>query len=301
MLFPLRPQPQAIIGKRIRHDCDVAADYSGELCPGEQESAPRTERAVEIFVIAPITRVFCRELGIANRAAPGQHAAHQPQCERHQRPAGIRKNARRRAKDRRADEQRTELPRRGLPVRTRDPLGNDTTLAYDRPYHLLPEQVTDPVGLKIQAEHDYRVLQPKMVTDRNGNRSAVSFSPLGFVTATAVMGKQGEPVGDTIENPGSRLEYDFFAFANRLEPVFVRSIVREHHITETDVPLPERDATIETVEYSDGFGRLLQTRTQAEDVLFGDPTFGGGVLPADQSAPRAMQLAGSGRWTICRM
>ena len=37
------------------------------------------------------------------------------------------------------------------------------------------------------------------------------------------------------------------------------------------MPLPERDATIDTVEYSDGFGRLLQTRTQAEDVLFGDP------------------------------
>ena len=49
------------------------------------------------------------------------------------------------------------------------------------------------------------------------------------------------------------------------------------------MPLPERDATIETVEYSDGFGRLLQTRSQAEDVLFGDPTFGGGVLSADQS------------------
>jgi RHS repeat-associated protein len=47
--------------------------------------------------------------------------------------------------------------------------------------------------------------------------------------------------------------------------------------------LPERDKTIETVEYSDGFGRLLQTRTQAEDILFGDPSFGGGVLVLDQS------------------
>jgi RHS repeat-associated protein len=49
------------------------------------------------------------------------------------------------------------------------------------------------------------------------------------------------------------------------------------------VPLPQRDETIETVEYSDGFGRLLQTRTQAEDILFGDLSFGGGVLSADQS------------------
>ena len=42
-----------------------------------------------------------------------------------------------------------------------------------------------------------------MVTDANGNRSAVTFSPLGFVTATAVMGKEGEQVGDTLEAPGS--------------------------------------------------------------------------------------------------
>ena len=75
--------------------------------------------------------------------------------------------------------------------------------------------MTDAVGLTTSAEYDYRVLQPRMVTDANGNRRAVTFSPLGLVTATAVMGKEGEPVGDTLEAPGSRLEYDFFAFANR--------------------------------------------------------------------------------------
>ena len=39
------------------------------------------------------------------------------------------------------------------------------------------------------------------------------------------------------------------------------------------------------MEYSDGFGRLLQTRTQGEEVRFGDEHFGGGeaVLPAKQS------------------
>jgi hypothetical protein len=176
------------------------------------------------------------------------------------------------------------FPRRGLPMTTRDPLGSDTTIAYDQPFDLLPVQVTDAVGLTTSAEYDYRVLQPRMVTDANGNRHAVTFSPLGLVISTAVMGKAGEPVGDTLEVSGSRLEYDFFAFVNRRQPVFVRSIVREHHVTETDVPLPKRDETIETIRYSDGFGRLLQTRTQAEDVLFGDPHFGGGVLSAAQSS-----------------
>jgi RHS repeat-associated protein len=181
------------------------------------------------------------------------------------------------------DFHRPDLPRRGLPVITRDPLGADSTIVYDDPYHLLPVQTTDAIGLTTSAQHDYRVLQPRMVTDANGNRRALTFSPLGFVTSTAVMGKEGETVGDTIDVPGSRMDYDFFAFVNRQQPVFVRGIVRQHHVTETDVSLPERDHTIETVQYSDGFGRLLQTRTQAEDVLFGDPSFGGGVLSADQS------------------
>lgn len=180
------------------------------------------------------------------------------------------------------------LPHRGLPVAIRDPLGNDTTMAYDRPYHLLPVQVTDAVGLTVSADYDYRVLQPRMVTDANGNRSAVTFSPLGFVTSAAVMGKEGEQVGDTLEAPGVRMDYDFFVYEHtrhdpQPQPVFVRSVVREHHVTETDVLPLRRDATIETRKYSDGFGRLLQTRTQAEDVLFGDQPFGGGVLSADQS------------------
>lgn len=181
------------------------------------------------------------------------------------------------------DFQMPDFPRRGLAVATRDPLGNDTATAYDRPYHLLPIKVTDAVGLTISALYDYRTLRPRMVVDANGNRRAVSFSPLGLVTATAVMGKEGEQVGDTLDAPGSRLEYDFFAFTNRRQPPFVRSIVRAHHTTETDVPLPMRDETVETIQYSDGFGRLLQTRTQAEDVLFGDTSFGGGVLSADQA------------------
>jgi RHS repeat-associated protein len=183
------------------------------------------------------------------------------------------------------DFHRPDLPHRGLPVITRDPLGADSTIAYDSPYRLLPTQATDPAGLSISAQYDYRVLQPRLVIDANGNRRAVAFSPLGFVTGMMVMGKEGESVGDTPDVPGSRMEYDFFAFENRQEPVFVRSIVRQYHVSETDVPLPERDQTIESVQYSDGFGRLLQTRTQAEDILFGDPSFGGGLLSQDQSAP----------------
>jgi hypothetical protein len=83
------------------------------------------------------------------------------------------------------------------------------------------------------------------------------------------------------------MEYDFFAFdkspPEKRKPVFVRSIVREHHATETDVLLPEADTTIETVEYSDGFGRRCKPEHRLRMSCVGDPNFGGGVLSSDQS------------------
>lgn len=171
---------------------------------------------------------------------------------------------------------------RGLLKATRDPLGRDTTISYDA-FDLLPTEVIDPVGLTTKAVYDYRVMQPREVIDPNGNRAAATFTPLGLPAGTAVMGKAGEAVGDTVEVPGSRLVYDFFAFAERGQPLSARTIKRVHHVNETDIPLPERDEIIESVEYSDGFGRQLQTRTQAEDLTFGDPIFGDAGLPADQA------------------
>ena len=175
---------------------------------------------------------------------------------------------------------------RGLLQVTRDPLGRDTTIGYDA-FDLLPVHVIDSAGLVIEASYDLRVLQPRKVTDPNGNHTHYAYTALGLLQHTAAMGKPDEGMGDTEEVPGTRFEYDFLAFENSppeaRQPVSVRAIRREHHVHDTDVPLPERDETIETVEYSDGFGRLLQTRTQAEEVTFGDPVFGGQVLPADQS------------------
>ena len=170
-----------------------------------------------------------------------------------------------------------------------DPFGNPlrhrTTIAYDD-YHLLPLGVTDPAGLTTHATYDYRVLQPKEVTDSNGTTTTCTFSPLGLLTSTAIRG-QSNTEGDWTR-PSVRMEYDFLSFLNSLPehrtPIFVRTIRQIHHETELDVPAGERDETITTVEYSDGFGRLLQTRTQGEDVRFGDESFGGGesVLPRQQ-------------------
>jgi RHS repeat-associated protein len=172
---------------------------------------------------------------------------------------------------------------RGLCSAIRDPLGTDggerdTTIAYDH-FELLPVEVIDPAGLVTQAEYDYRALQARLVTDPNGSQTAFSFTPLGMLAETRVMGNPERLEGDR-ERPSVRMDY---AFDSR--PVAVRTTRRVHHDTVADVPAPERDQALVTVEFSDGFGRLVQTRAQAEDVIFGDPTFGDGLLPADDGGP----------------
>ena len=85
------------------------------------------------------------------------------------------------------------------------------------------------------------------------------------------------------------MEYELRAFYDSKradprnpKPTFVRAVRTVDHPRNP----PEPAETIEAHEYSDGFGRLLQTRTQGESVRFGDPRFGGGnaVLPADQNS-----------------
>ena len=192
---------------------------------------------------------------------------------------------------------------RGLVTVERDALGHDTAIAYDSPCQLLPVSVTDPAALTTIATYDYRVMKPKQVTDPNGNSTSFAFTPLGLLASTWVRGKAGE--GDQ-QSPGIVREYDFLAFDSQQQPISVRTIRRTYHDTQTEVPLPQRDETLETIEYSDGFGRLLQTRTQAEDVIFGDPVFGSGVLSADQTAPPADATGtppppGSGPWVAVQL
>jgi YD repeat-containing protein len=74
---------------------------------------------------------------------------------------------------------------------SKDPFGNVSTVQYDA-YNLLPTITTDALGMQVEAIYDYRLLQPCLITDPNGNRSAVRFSPLGFVVEAGVMGKHGD-------------------------------------------------------------------------------------------------------------
>src|SRR5262249_8992882 len=84
-----------------------------------------------------------------------------------------------------------------LPQRVVDPFGAETLVRHDA-HDLLPLEVEDALGNRttcgerepansIASGNDYRTLQPTLVTDSNGNRTAIAIDALGLVVGTAVM------------------------------------------------------------------------------------------------------------------
>jgi RHS repeat-associated protein len=138
-----------------------------------------------------------------------------------------------------------------------DPFGFEQSVAFDQ-FNLLIERTQDPLGNIIQAQNDYRVLAPSLVTDPNLNRVAIAFDALGMVIKTAIMGKTTENFGDTLDNPSVTLEYHPLNWQTAGLPVFVRAVTRETHGAS---PPPRFQ---ETFTYSDGFGRVVMTKIQAE-------------------------------------
>ena len=190
----------------------------------------------------------------------------------------------------RYDTQTVGVPQRGMVLAKRDVYDNETNIEYDD-YHLLPISVTDPGGMSVSSLIDYRLLAPWQLTDPNENVTRTAFNALGLVTKIAVCGKvdsQGNTQGDTLAVPGTTFTYNFFAFMDDADPISVRKSVREHHINApylSSLPTAEQNATIQSAEYSDGYGRLVQSRAQAEDVIYGNQIFGDSGLPAEQTDP----------------
>ena len=195
-----------------------------------------------------------------------------------------------------------------LPHRTRDPFHADTVstesfVGYDI-HVLLMLETRDAVGNRVTVEaNDYRVLQPRLMSDPNRNQTAVAFDVLGMVAGTAVMGK---PLPATVEgdslagfvadltqtqldafhdaldprslapglllNATTRVVYDLDRFqrtqrANPQDPTkwlppYAATLARETHVSD---PLPPDGLKIQIgFSYSDGFGREIQKKIQAE-------------------------------------
>ncbi|MEO1396822.1 MAG: SpvB/TcaC N-terminal domain-containing protein [Cyanobacteria bacterium J06634_5] len=176
-----------------------------------------------------------------------------------------------------------------LPFRFRDPFGQTATVEYDA-YDLLMVRTTDSLGNRVMTQNNYRVFAPEQMTDPNGNRSVVAFDVLGMVAGTAVMGKVSEAVGDSLEafqarlsqaqidaffaeprgpvatellgTATSRIIYDETRFQRLEQPPFAATIARETHVS--DLAAGEDAAIQVSLAYSDGFGRTIQSKVQAE-------------------------------------
>jgi RHS repeat-associated protein len=156
--------------------------------------------------------------------------------------------------------QRFDAGRFHLPAAAIDPFGAEYTIAHD-PHDLVMARVVDPLGNASSARYEYRVLAPDLLTEPNGNSQGVAFDELGTVTATVVMGRNGE--GDSWADPTTRLEYDLHRI-----PVSVRTLTRERH-ADTWTPWQESHT------YFDGSGREVMVKVRAEPDDDGDPRWVG--------------------------
>ncbi|MCA9468756.1 MAG: hypothetical protein KC643_25410 [Nitrospira sp.] len=171
---------------------------------------------------------------------------------------------------------------------TRDALDNRVTVG---------ERHIDPTQPLVRRGQDYRVLQSALVMDPNRNRSAVAFDALGMVVGTAVMGKpapapvegdslngfnadltQGEidqfladPKGPKaatlLADATTRVVYDLTAWwrepdPSKKPPAVAATLARETHVSD----LQGQPTKIQvSLSYSDGFGREIQRKIQAEE------------------------------------
>jgi len=205
-----------------------------------------------------------------------------------------------------------------LPRRFRNPFGHSAFVDYA--HDLFPARTRDAAGNTVEAVHDYRVLQPKQLTDPNGNRSLAAFDAFGLVVAAAALGKISETLGDSLDDFGdfdadpslaqlqsfvarprdqaaalvksatSRVVYDLDRYRRCGEPPFAAALARETHVSDS----PPQGLKIQvSFTYSDGFGRELQSKIQAEP---GDaPTRAANVtLPSGDASPGPLTLDSKG-------
>lgn len=170
---------------------------------------------------------------------------------------------------------------------TSDGLGNQVTTGERQ--HTLP----DGTVLPEKRRNNYRVLQPELVMDPNRNCTEVRFDALGMVVGTAVMGKpeenprpgdrftdafhldltqaeieqffadpKGSSAATRLAEATSRIIYDLERYRRGGKPPFAITLARETHVSDL---LQDQQTKIQvSFSYSDGFGREIQKKLQAE-------------------------------------
>lgn len=142
-----------------------------------------------------------------------------------------------------------------------DPFGNTASVVYDALQIAIVEEHTSSNAVfdnVTTATIDYRVVEPSMITDPNGNQSAAAFDELGRVVAIALMGRPSANEGDTLADPTIRIEYDQLAWqAATPSPAYVHTYARLQHGA-------GNPGWFETYTYSDGSGHEALEKVQAD-------------------------------------
>ena len=165
-----------------------------------------------------------------------------------------------------------------------NPFNTDRIVFYDA-HDLRAKGVVDAVGNITSSEIDYRVLEPMLVTDPNGNRSQCAFDELGLVVGTAITGKATEQMGDSLDgfnailsqqdideyfadpqsvgkrligNATTRTIYDLSRFYREAKPIYYSTIARETHHDVVDLK------TQVGFHFYNGLQQNIQTKVQAE-------------------------------------
>jgi len=183
--------------------------------------------------------------------------------------------------------------------------------------------------------NDYRVLQPRIMMDPNRNCSEVIFDALGLVVGTAIMGKpEDNPAkGDQIDanfkpdltnaeidafydvnnphtlalnhlqNATTRIIYDLDRFQlsckahpgepEKWQPVFVATLAREIHVND---PGGQNSKIQLSFSYSDGFGREIQKKIQAEKGKVPQRDADGKIVVGPDNQPVMSTNEVSPRW-----
>jgi RHS repeat-associated protein len=237
-----------------------------------------------------------------------------------------------------ADDAATELAQARrhffLPRRYRDPFAQDAIVEFDD-HDLLLTETRDALGNRITVKaNDYRVLQPRLVSDPNRNQTEVAFDALGMVVGTAVMGKpvpapvEGDSLGGFVSDPAQPQLDDFFDTADPLtaaallkdattrivydldrfrrtraanpddptkwQPAGAATLVRETHVNS---PPPPQGLRLQLgFSYSDGFGREIQKKLQAEAGQVAQRDDTGKILVGADGQPVMTANAVNPRW-----
>ncbi|KAF3922975.1 hypothetical protein ABW20_dc0102625 [Dactylellina cionopaga] len=151
------------------------------------------------------------------------------------------------------------------PCVTVDPFKTESNTTLDQ-FYMMPLCQRDTLGNETSFENDYRTFQPWQVTNINGNRSQTYFDAFGYVSAIAVLGKEDEAIGDSLEGIPDILSQqaldDFIEDPIRQAPKLLCNagtvILRDMNTFQQSPPKPTWQATIQRdVHFREGASQFM--------------------------------------------